>query len=292
METTENKIENQESTSISFEEFLESSPPSNTKDVTKIIDTERDLRGELNFYIRRPEIQLHCSEVTCNGIRFFRPADKYSQRIKVKEPLLIFLKFICSNCQKTTRTFALSIVLKSENGNGAIYKFGENPPFGPPTSPKLINMIGPYRDIFLKGRRCENQGLGIGAFVYYRRVVETQKNRILTEIIKVAEKYGVTSEKLKLLNVATEEIQFSKSIDIVKDAIPQVLLINGYNPLMLLHTALSKGLHELSDEDCLEIASSIRIVLGELSDRISQALKDEVELKHALNNLNKLNSKS
>ena len=37
----------------------------------------------------------------------------------------------------------------------------------------------------MKGRRCGNLGLGIGAFVYYRRVVENQKSRILDEIIKV-----------------------------------------------------------------------------------------------------------
>jgi hypothetical protein len=38
------------------------------------------------------------------------------------------------------------------------------------------------------GRRAENQGMGIGAFAYYRRVVENQKNRIIAEIKRVAEK--------------------------------------------------------------------------------------------------------
>jgi len=48
----------------------------------------------------------------------------------------------------------------------------------------VITLIGPDREIFLRGRRAENQGLGIGAFAYYRRVVENQKGRIITQIGK------------------------------------------------------------------------------------------------------------
>jgi hypothetical protein len=69
--------------------------------------------------------------------------------------------------------------------SGECYKLGELPVYGPPTPARLISLIGPDREIFLKGRRCGNLGLGIGAFVYYRRVVENQKSRILDEIIKV-----------------------------------------------------------------------------------------------------------
>lgn len=75
-----------------------------------------------------------------------------------------------------------------------------------------------------------------------------------------------------------------------KDAIPESLLINGHNPILLLHSALSEGVHAQTDEQCLEIAGSVRIVLGELSERLSQALKDEAELTKALSNL--MNNKS
>ena len=87
------------------------------------------------------------------------------------------------------------------------------------------------------------------------------------------------------LETAKEETQFSKALASVKDAIPQALLINGHNPLTLLHSALSDGLHDQSDAHCLEIASSVRVVLGELSERLAQALKDEVEINTALSKL-------
>ena len=81
------------------------------------------------------------------------------------------------------------------------------------------------------------------------------------------------------------ETRFSQALANVKGSIPQALLINGHNPLLLLHSALSDGLHARDDAYCLEQASSIRVVLEELSERLSQALKDEAELNKALSHL-------
>ncbi len=168
---------------------------------------------------------------------------------------------------------------------GVCYKLGEHPTFGPILPSKLIALIGPDRELFLKGRRCESQGLGIGAFAYYRRVVESQKTRILERIIGVAERVGASSEMIDVLSHAKQETQFSKALDMAKNAMPQLLLINGHNPLTLLHSALSDGLHAKDDATCLELAHDIRVVLGELSERMAQALKDEQELNDAISRL-------
>jgi hypothetical protein len=72
-----------------------------------------------------------------------------------------------------------------------------------------------------------------------------------------------------------------KAVDAVKAALPAVLLIKGHNPLTLLHRALSEGLHAQTDKQCLELATSIRVVLTELAECITQVLKDEAELKQA-----------
>ncbi len=123
-------------------------------------------------------------------------------------------------------------------------KLGELPPFGPPTPYRVFKLIGEaYRELFLQGRRAENKGLGIGAYAYYRRIVEHQKGRIIEEIRKVAEKLGESEQMLKALSDARTEKQFAKVIDLVKDAIPKSLLIDGHNPLLLLHDALSDGIH-------------------------------------------------
>ena len=92
-------------------------------------------------------------------------------------------------------------------------------------------------------------------------------------------------DKIDILRAAIEEIQFSKALRMTRDVIPDSLLINGQNPLLLLHHALSQGVHELPDEQCLELASSVRIVLGGLSERLSTILKDESELQDAVSTL-------
>ncbi len=266
-------------------EFLESTPPNQLIHISDLSDWKKTAYSGFNI-MRTPEILLHCDHEKCNGMRFFRCVSGRDKHIESKDYEFFYVTYRCSNCQQIEKTFSLAAKVKRDGSpHGECYKFGELPTYGPPISPKLIKLIGPDRKEFLKGRRCENQGLGIGAFIYYRRVVENQKNRILGEIIKVSEKIGADEDKAEILKSAVVETQFSKALDMAKDALPESLLINGHSPILLLHSALSEGVHALTDEQCLELAGSIRVVLGELSDRLSQALKDEAELTKALSTL-------
>ncbi len=269
-----------------YSDFMEATPPGQLRNISDLVKWEyHNASGVQCNKLKTPELQLHCPDDACNGMRFFRCTSSQNEVLD-QEFSFLYVKYRCSNCQKTQRTFSLAASAQEDKmPQGKLYKFGELPPFGPPTPPKLMKLIGPDRDDFLKGRRCENQGLGVGAFIYYRRVVETQKNRILEEIIKVSEKLSAPDEKILTLRAAVAEVQFSKALDMAKDVLPESLLINGHSPIRLLHSALSDGVHSRTDEDCMELATSIRIVLGELSDRLSQALKDEAELAKALSTL-------
>lgn len=281
--SSEAEIE-QEDDSVSMADFFERTPAGALKSVSDLVETVR-YESTPWYEIHTPEIQLHCSNDRCNGIRIFRKS-KRPERIDIPRGTFqyAFVSYTCSNCSITRKDYALAVTRK-EGDTGQAYKFGEIPEYGPSTPSRLIKLIGPDRDYFLKGRRCENQGLGVGAFVYYRRVIENQKNRILDEILKVSRKIGASQEIVDKLNSAKAETQFTKAIEQIKPAVPQALLINGHNPLTLLHSALSEGLHLMTDEACLEVAASIRIVLAELSDRLGQALKDEAELNHAVSKL-------
>ena len=274
---------------ISFAQFLEDTPPNSPSEIADLAQKDVRIGTGYGTALSIPELQLYCPNPACSGPRFFRNA---SPRFPVgTSPTEYFLKYLCSNCRVSTKTFAIRAYVDGEFPRGAALKLGEIPTFGPPTPSRLIQLIGPDRDLFLKGRRCENQGLGIAAFVYYRRVIESQKSRILGEIVKVAERVGAAEDALAVLRQAAEESQFSKALESVKHSIPQALLIGGHNPLTLLHGALSEGLHGKSDEECLELASHVRVVLAELSERLSQALKDEAELKNAVAKLSNVRAK-
>lgn len=273
----------EQSPSIVFTEFLESRPPGTITNVTDLAQPRYySSGGYAGHQLVTPDIQLHCANDACGGTRFYRRIGESPPDIPDNSWRFLYLTYQCSNCRNSEKTFSLAAQRDEGAETGRCYKFGELPEFGPLTAARLIKLIGPDRELFLKGRRCENQGLGIGAFVYYRRVVENQRNRILDEIIKVSRKLGAPAEAVEKLEAAKAETQFSKALSAVRDAIPQALLINGHNPLLLLHAALSDGLHDRTDEHCLELASSVRVVLAELSERLAQALKDEAELNRAL----------
>ena len=61
--------------------------------------------------------------------------------------------------------------------------------------------------------------------------------------------------------------------------------MGGENPLTLLYQPLSKQLHELTDEERLQQAADIRVVLTALLENIADVLKDQDELRGAATRL-------
>ncbi|HDT0414659.1 TPA: hypothetical protein QIB05_000265 [Klebsiella michiganensis] len=265
---------------ISFKVFLESTPPGNEVLVENILVMSQ---GVTQTDI--PQINLHCNSEECQGVRFFSAQRR--ERIFAKEYNNIFLTYICRNCRKTAKTYSLGLRQEPDSESWWIRKYGEIPAFGPPIPSQAMKLIGGERELFLMGRRSETQGMGIGAFVYYRRVIESQRVRIFSELIRVISKISPSDEVISDLEKAKNETQFTKAVELIKHALPQSLNINGCNPLTLLHSALSEGVHAHNDQECLELASSVRVVLFEFADRLSQALKEEAELNAAINKLMK-----
>ena len=135
-----------------------------------------------------------------------------------------------------------------------------------------------------KGFARRPQGLGIGAATYFRRIVDEQWQHLVKEIRRAAERLGV--EDLGVYDDAMVETQFSKAVAMLKDVIPKKLLIlKGENPLTLLYKPLSQQLHGMTDEECLQQAADIRLVLTVLLENIAEVMKDQDELTAAAKRL-------
>jgi hypothetical protein len=265
---------------ISFKRFLETTHPSVQRNVSGLWSPRRTPTAADRLDINTPDLRLHCGQ--CDGERTFR-----SDSTLVLEKNTThggFISYLCGDCRKETKTFSLWAAAGETRG-GVAYKYGEIPPFGVPVPNKMLRLFGKDRDNFIKGRQCENQGLGVGAFAYYRRVVENHKNEIFDEIIKVCEMVGASKELIEELGSAKKEISFTKSMGQIKTALPQGLLISGQNPLLALHNALSIGLHNETDATCLEAAHDVRLVLTDLIERMSLLRRDKSELDGAVQRL-------
>lgn len=260
---------------VSWKLFLETTPPNTPVSIQGL--ASRNVYSQA-IIVNLP-IRLHCEGD--DGIRRFDPSRQHidinaSQNYE-------FISYTCRDCRSTQKTFAL--VIQQDNLDIVAMKLGEYPPFSSPISSRIQKLLSTSDlDLYRKGCRAESQGLGIGAATYFRRIVEEQWQRLVTEIRTASEQLGV--QDLSIYDAALEETQFSTAVRMLKGKVPEKLLIlNGENPLTLLYRPLSKQLHGMTDHECLQQAADIRIVLTALLENIADVLKSQDELHEAASRL-------
>jgi hypothetical protein len=268
-----------------FKEFLEKCSPDIAVVVTYRASGPHQGSYDRHTYYRlvAPELDLHCEN--CDGTRAFQYVGNDLTTLH-NDVVFEELDYECKNCKeghKFRKRFCIAV--SGAGAVGPVQKIGEYPAYSPVTSRKVYDLIGDnHRELFLKGRRAELRGLGIGAFAYYRRIVDDQKDLIIDQLVKAAELLGASSNVLELFASAKAEDQFSNAIKKIKDALPKGLFIGGHNPLTILYDVLSDGIHDLSDEECLTHARTVRTLLIALADRVAEISKDEAKVKEAIGN--------
>ena len=179
---------------------------------------------------------------------------------------LLVVTYECASCEEHARYF----ILKVTDDSKAIMKVGQAPAWSVEVEPEVAKALGEHLPEFKKGLINESQSYGIGAFAYYRRIIEKIIDKLLNDILyflpdeKEQEAFRKALEQLKGDNRA------EKKIEAVKDVLPAVLRPGGMNPLSTLHSALSEGLHAKSDEECLEDATAIRVALKYLIEQVTR----------------------
>lgn len=207
---------------------------------------------------------LHAYEHPMLGINYSSYPDS------LKPNYIIHLNYICALCEKFNRTFSLRIGEKKQY----LEKVGQYPSWDISIRKKLRNILGEFSDYYKKGLICEYHAYGIGANIYYRRIVE----EIIGELLEDIKRLLVGDDKEKYEKVL-EETRLSKNaqdkIKLVKNLIPPILMIGSHNPLEILYKILSEGIHGKTDEECLEDAQIIRETFIFLINNIIQKQKDK-----------------
>jgi len=237
------------------------------------------------------EILVHCDHAKCGGVR--RHTKKNSSKFQIGENFYGLVLYGCINCTESDKVFAIKAERAGKESSGNCTKIYQEPSFGSPIPKRLFHVIGEAnREYFLQARRAIARGLGVGAYSYYRRIVENTKFDLVNSILEVAQATNAPVGQIELLKKAHSETQFSKAIEMLRGegAIPPVLLIEGHNPLLLLHDLLSEGIHQLSDAECLKRSQEAEIVLCEIADRMQIAMSERKSVKSAIASI--LNRKS
>ncbi|HED37020.1 MAG TPA: short-chain dehydrogenase [Ignavibacteria bacterium] len=104
---------------------------------------------------------------------------------------------------------------------------------------------------FTRGIGLAAHGVGIGSFVYLRRIFE---NLIEEAHILSIKKGGVDEDTYK-------KARMDKKIEILKIFLPEFLVENK-----ILYSILSKGIHELTEKECLQYFETVKIGIEQILD--------------------------
>lgn len=285
---SENKAKERRTAAVAaLRTFLESTPANTALRIPDLPFDETRLATGTVWNVLCPRLLLHCE--ADGGLRWFDPK---SEQVQITATRYHFLEYRCRNCGTFTKTFAVLFQMNwQQEGVGnfeqvlQVMKLGEYLPFSAPVSKRIEKLLGREDlELYRQGIRSEAQGLGIGAASYFRRIVDSSWKRLVAEIREAAEKLGM--QDLSIFDDALKENQFSRAVEMLKDAIPAKLrILNGQNPLTVLYKPLSVGLHDLTDAQCLQQAADIRIVLTALLENLADALADQKELTNAVERL-------
>jgi hypothetical protein len=230
---------------------------------------------------------MYCESEICEDMCVFDPDDKNISLGFGDETrrVLAFARYTCRHCKGRHKAFALRVAtVEGRDDTLKVLKFGEDPPAVGPTPQSLKALLGDHWDLYLQGRRAELAGLGIGAFTYYRRVVENVWQTVLARLIEVARVDG-SPERLETLTTAQKETRFTRSMEAAKAEVPASLYVDSHNPFQALYDACGDGLHEYSDEVCVRRARMIRLILARFADRAKAVLSEDKEFRQALGGL-------
>jgi hypothetical protein len=264
----------------SLNSFIKFGPPSSEKDF------KVKLFPGTPFNHRLSQVNFYCDHEKCKREMQFSPGVLGGLLYGDNEFLYFHYTYTCKHCSESMVTIFLGALLLKGSDVLCIRKIGEWPPLAHVPKSKLLSLFGRDKDIYLKGRRCEAEGLGIGAFVYYRRIVEGKKIELFGLIIKALKTSHHKKELIDGFERAGRLNSFKESVDAIKDIFPPELKIHGHNPLTLLFKALSKGVHEMNDVECLENAKDIRVILISLLEKLDQMSKDDADIREAIKKLN------
>jgi len=217
---------------------------------------------------------IECFCIECNETRIFESVDK-----EIHEERGFMVTAINKDGPKTKKTkketvlqqyldkrYCISFRCTREHNHSLLFdllitdnkmiKIGQYPSFADilagNTTKYKSTLSNKYRE-YCEALGLFSHGIGIGAFVYLRRIIETL----------VFEKY---EEVVEILGVDREVFlhsEFKDKIEILKDHLPNVLVENKN-----VYGIVSKGIHELNEQECISmfpyIQAGIELILDDI----------------------------
>ena len=219
-----------------------------------------------------PDVQLFCNSPQCGRLESFAPdVERWTLPDRSTWTELKFLRYSCRQCGKSPKLYAVRIRFSNESLHEAAFtKIGEEPPNIGATPKALWDLLGESWVLYLKGVRSQLAGLELGAFVYFRRVVERTWPALIERFIQLSQ-YDASLDQLRMLKDAKDPRQINRSMDAALESIPSSIFIDGHNPLEGLIEAYGNQSKEYTSAECGTRAEQLRAALTALADITANA---------------------
>ncbi|NNC01878.1 hypothetical protein HJC10_03290 [Corallococcus exiguus] len=273
--TTPNEISLEQAQNL-FREFLETYPLFRPLKINlepasiKIEQDERDLLPNT--------IHLHCTNERCSLLEH----TTWTRYRGASELVL----YTCANCGKSEARYWYKskvterVKLPSTEGSTIAIKamefskIGQWPTWAPKIPNRLLKNLGPSAILFRRGVSCLQEGLGIGASAYFRRVIEEE----VKSLLDLSERAAILDEDnaaLDNIRLARESQVASERLKIAVQKVPRSLRPGNTNPLAVLYGALSGAVHQEPEDVALATASRLLktfiFLFEELKERMDAA---------------------
>lgn len=169
---------------------------------------------------------------------------------------------------------------------GRLMKIGQFPPFEIKPNRDLMKFLSSEdQENYRKSLICQSQSYGVASFAYLRRIVENEMIRLVEALSEIDRRESKEIKKL-LENFKVDHVM-TTLIEGIYQYLPSSLKSIGSNPLKILYGQLSGGIHEFSDDECLNKAENMDILLNFVVKKIKEENSEVLEAREALKGLTK-----
>lgn len=165
----------------------------------------------------------------------------------------------CTGCEESAYEFICWVEVNTEKGWAR--KVGQVPPWTKQLDKTFKKALGSDAELYQRALDCISRSYGLGACAYLRRLVEHQIDPILRLILKVNEAAGADGSQLDEIRATIKGKNFDEKASLAYRVAPSTLIVEGTNPIKIIYSHFSAGVHTLDEEPALRVATEIATAL-------------------------------
>ncbi len=142
---------------------------------------------------------------------------------------------------------------------------------------KYRNILGKRYSDYTLALALYADGIGAGAFVYLRRIMESLVEEIHQTCVKECSKNTAAGAGAPFDEAAYVQLRFNEKIDYFEKEFSKKIIPDELNDIRgLIYGVISKGVHELPEDDCLQLFPAAQFIVDSLiEEKIQQREKKE-----------------